>query len=105
MSLPNHRDDIPLRLRQLTNRTAHGRISFVDQNPLRGRLLPREFLEEGRLVLVEALPFGLDFLLTGEEAANGGDEEPHPLREGHVPPHTPEDFPGVLVDEGDLAPD
>src|SRR5439155_170576 len=104
-SLPDNRDDISLRLRQLTDRAAHGRIPFVDQEPLRRRQLPREFLEEGRLVLVEALQFGLDLLLAGEEAPDGGDEEPHPLREGHVPPHAPEDRPGVLVDEGDLAAD
>src|SRR5437660_210043 len=97
--------DAALRLRQLTDRTAHGRIPFVDQDPLRGRQLPREFLEEGRLVLVEALQFSFDLLLAGEKAPDGGDEEPHPLREGHVPPHAPEDRPGVLVDEGDLAAD
>src|SRR6266571_5874850 len=79
VALADDRDHVPLRLGQASKRTGHERVPVVDQNAFRGRELVRELLEESLLVLVESLEFRLDLLLSGEQAAQGGHQEPHAL--------------------------
>src|SRR6266704_1876227 len=105
VALADHRDDVALRLRELPEHRGHERVPIVNQDALRRRELPRELLDEPRLVRVEPLELCLDLLLPGEESAERGSQEAHPLPERHLPPHAAEHGAGVLVDQRDLAPD
>src|SRR5205809_275901 len=105
LAFPVHRDAVALRLGEVTELRSHRGVPFVDQDPLRRRKLPRELLDEGRLVSIETLQFRLDPLLAREEAPDRRCEEANSLAERHVSPDATEDRPGVLVDQRDLAPD
>jgi hypothetical protein len=105
MSLAHDGDDPSLRRFQLAQASSHGGISLVDQDSLCRRQLSRELLEETRFIPVEALQFLFDPLLPREESSNRRDEKADPFLERHLPPELPEDEPGVLVDQGHLAPD
>src|SRR5207247_9516222 len=104
VALSDDRDDVPLRLGEVTELRSHRGVPFVDQAPLRRRKLPGELLDEGRLVSIETLQFRLDPLLAREEAPDRRCEEANSLAERHVSPDATENRPGALVDQRDLPP-
>src|SRR6266511_1135455 len=68
VALADHRHDVAPRLRELPECRGHQCVPIVDQDALRRRELPRELLDEPRLVRVEPLQLRLDLLLPGEES-------------------------------------
>src|SRR5439155_1423807 len=103
VAFPDDREDLATGFREPAQGSGHRRISFVDQDALRGRELRREFAEEALFVSVEALQLRFDFFFAGEKRPQRGSEEADAFPDRHLSPHPSEDDPRVFVDQHDLA--
>src|SRR5437588_90124 len=84
VTLTDDRNDVPFRFGKPSDRPGHRDVPLVDQDALRRRQFPREFLDEAGLVPIEPLQLGFDPFLPREEAADGRREETAAFPEGHV---------------------